>query len=362
MAKKKEKGLIDPKLFSSAEDILKEEENWRLVSWGPAVDSKTGGGILEGSLVLLQTKAKAGKTVSAMQFAVNALKQGRYVVYVDAERRLSGYKYFGIKGLDIKNPKLMFLRSKKETEPLIGDDIYSLIKKMMRLPKYRGAVYIIDSFSSMVPRDTAEDKEVKASRRDTTPKLNADFLKQIGNILRTSDSIIVGIQHLAPDLNNYGILKPDGGDKFQYYSDYVLVSKHNPLDWNGDPPVADKNGDSCPGRLIKYNLTYNKLLAPYISKEAPIESYIKFGEGIWWGREALDLLINEIGIASKSGAWYSVHLPDGTELRGQGAEKMATIVDENREVLEKVIQDYFVEKYKVSYDFTPPEVEDEEED
>lgn len=362
MAKKSEKStVIDMKMFSSAEDILKEEKNWVVVPWGPAVDAKTGGGILEGSLVLLQTRAKAGKTVSAMQFAVNALKQGRTVVYVDAERRLSGYKYFTISGFDLTNPNLLFLRSKENEEPIVGDDVYALIKKMMRIPKYRGAVYIIDSFSSIVPRDTAEDKDVKASRRDSTPKLNADFLKQIGNILRTSKSIIVGIQHLSPDLNNYGALKPDGGEKFQYISDYVLVSKHNPLDWDGNPPTTDKSGKMCNGRMVKYQLPYNKMLSPYSSKEDPICSYLKFGEGIWWGREALDLLMNEIGIAYSKGAWYYINTPDGKELKAQGAEKAVLIIEEHREVFEKVIRDYFIEKYKVSYDFKKPVEEEAEE-
>lgn len=362
MAKKKTgNNIIDMKMFTTAKEIIEKEKDWTVVSWGPAVDSKTGGGILEGSLVLLQTKAKSGKTVSAMQFAVNALNSGRYVVYVDAECRLNAYKYFSINGFDLENPKLMFLRSKEDEEPLIGDDIYSLIKKMMRLPKYKGAVYIIDSFSSIVPRDTAEDKDVKASRRDTTPKLNSDFLKQIGNVLRTSKSIIIGIQHLSPDLNNYGTLKPDGGEKFQYFSDYVLISKHNPLDWEGKSPNNDKDGEGCPGRLIKYNLTYNKMLAPYISKDDPIESYIKFGEGIWWGREALDLLTREIGIVYCKGAWYYINLPDGTELKAQGAEKAVAMIEEHRPIFEKIIQDYFVEKYKVSYNFIPPEDEENEE-
>jgi archaellum biogenesis ATPase FlaH len=354
--------VVDKKMFSTAKEILEEEKDWVVVPWGPSVDAKTGGGILEGSLVLLQTRAKAGKTVSAMQFAVNALKQGRTVVYVDTERRLSGYKYFTINGFDLENPNLLFLRSKEGEEPIVGDDIYGLIKKMMRIPKYRGAVYIIDSFSAIVPKATAEDADVKASRRDSTPKLNADFLKQIGNILRTSKSIIVGIQHLSPDLNNHGALKPDGGEKFQYFSDYVLISKHNPLDWTGNPPSSDKSSKAGDGRMVKYQLPFNKMLAPYQSKDTPITSYIKFGEGIWWGREALDLLIDELGIAYRSGAWYYINTPDGTELKANGAEKAVLLIEEHREVFEKIIQDYFIEKYKVSYDFKKPETEEDDEE
>lgn len=297
-------------------------------------------------------------TVSCMQFALNALNQGRHVTYVDSERRLLGKKYFNHELLEKyhQDGKLNFIRSKVNEPPLIGDEIYEQIYKMMHMPKYFGAVYIIDSFSTIVPRDTFEDNEIKATRRDTTPKLNADFLKKTSNVMRTSKSIILGVQHLMPDMNNYGALKPDGGTKFEYLSDYTLISKHSPLNWDGDP-IGNSEKDSL-GRLVKYQMTYNKLLSPYVNKDEPIMSYLKFGEGIWWAREALDLFEEEMGTVIKGGSWYTICMPDGTEKKVQGADRAAELIGENRAIFEPVIQKYFIEKYKITYDFTPVQAEE----
>ena len=355
---KKPKALVDEALFQSAEDALKVEcVNNCVVPVGPALDAKLGGGIPEGSLVLIRTLAKVGKSTIAMQIAANAIAQGRYVIYADIECRLNGYKYFQIRGFDPKSKKFKILRSLPGQPTLSGNKIYKTIKDMMGLPQYAGAVYIIDSFSKVIPEETLIDSEIKADRRDTTPKLNADFCKKVGNLVRTTRSIVIGIQHFITNTSGYGDpLVPDGGVKLEYECDIVFEARHKPFSWLGER--LGKSTD-IPGQLIKFQLPYNKKLAPYVSKDEPIESYIKFGEGIYWAREALDVL-PETGLLAIKGAWYYFILPDGTEIKAQGSEKAVAAIEENREIFEKVIKDYFIEKYKISYEFTPPEIEEEE--
>lgn len=364
MAKKSDKKpVIDMKLFSSATDVLEEEKRLTTLSIGPSLDEKTGGGILEGSFVLIRTPAKVGKTSLAMQIAVNALKQGRYVIFVDAERRLSGNKYFKIREFNESNKKLMILRSKESEEPLTGNDIYKIIKDMMKIPKYAGALYVIDSFSKILPKDTAESKEVTANRRDSTPKLNSDFCKQAGNLVRTTRSIIVGIQHLITDTSSlFGGLTPDGGLKLEYESDYVFDARHKPCGWDG-AKLNSKLGEKIEGQMIKFQIPYNKTLGPWVSKEDPAITYIKYGEGIWWAREALELLLNDIGLAYKpksGGSWIHLCMPNGDELKANGKDNAVELIEEHRETFEKIIRDYFVEKYKVNYDFVPPDSADKD--
>jgi hypothetical protein len=87
---------------------------------------------------------------------------------------------------------------------------------------------------------------------------------------------------------------------------------------------------------------HNKKGAPYISKDNPIKTYIKFGEGVWWGREAFDLLPHT-GLMIETGkSRYSIMLPDGTEIKTHGIDKTVEAIEENRVVLEKVIKDYFI--------------------
>lgn len=358
--KDKKSAVIDTSMFTTAEQALDESKENVFIPVGPAIDAKLKGGIPSGSLVLLRTLAKAGKSSLAMQIAANALRQGRYVIYADIERRLDPAKYFNVKGFDPKNPKFILIQAKQGEELISGDDIYTNIKNMMMTPKYRGALYVIDSFSKVIPKSTLEDDQIRADRRDTTPKLNADFCKKVGNLVRVSDSVVVGIQHFITDPNAMGDpLKADGGFKLEYECDIVLESRRKAVGLDGQPINLNK-GESLSGILMRLNIPYNRRGAPYISKECPVMSYIKFGEGIWWAREAVDLLV-DIGLCYTKGAYYYFTMPDGTELKAQGAEKAVALVESQRDGFEKIIKDYFVSQYKVNYNFSPPADDEDEE-
>lgn len=363
MGKKSKKGevtVVDTSMFSSAEDVIKEEKTSVLVPVSPAIDFRIGGGIPSGTLVLFRTLPKFGKTTIAMQIAANALEQGRYVIYADIERRLEGGKYFAIKNFDPKNKKFIIIRAKKGEKLLSGDEIYTNIKNMMMVPKYRNAVYIVDSLSKVIPRATLEDNEIRADRRDSTPKLNADFCKKAGNLCRISGSIVIGIQHFIHDPNAMGDpLKPDGGIKLEFESDLVFESRRKAVMWDGNP-INIKEEEKLPGLLARLNIPVNKRLAPYISKDDPICVYTKFGEGIWWGREALDVL-QKIGLCYTKGGGYYVFLrEDGQEEKIRGAETAVQYIESNRPYYESVIKDYMVKTYGASYDYKAEEETDEE--
>lgn len=345
MAKEKT-AVIDLKMFCGADDMLEEETNNSCIPVGPAIDDKLKGGIKEGSLVLIRTLAKVGKSTIAMQIAQNALKQGRYVIYADVERRLSGKKYFQIYGWDNSNKKFMVLRSQENKKILSGEEIYKTIKDMMMLPEYNGAVYIIDSFSKIIPNETLIDEEIKSNRRDGTPKLNADFCKKVGNLVRTTKSVVIGIQHFITNTSGYGDpLVADGGVKLEYECDIVLEARHKPFGWDG----KRLNSENILGQLINFQIPYNKLGPPYVCKDSPIECYIKFGEGIWWEKEVIPIL-QEMGLLITAGSWNTLILPEG-EIRIQGADNLILELENKRETLEPLIQKHFTEKYGANYDF-----------
>ena len=358
MAKKKP--IIDPAVFCSAAEALQEERSHSVLPVCPALDAKLGGGIPEGSLVIIRGLSATGKTLLAMQLVKNALDQGRYVFYGDIECRLTASKYFAVHGLDINNPKLKIIRSREGEPVLSGDKFYKIVKDLMSMPKYAGALYVVDSFSKILPQATLEDEEIRADRRDTTPKLNADFCKKAGNLARTTRSIIFGIQHFITNTSGYGDpLVPDGGVKLEYEADICIECRHKPYDWSG-ARINLEDKTTLQGQLMRVSIIKNKLVAPYISKKNPIECYFKFGEGSWWGREALDFLKDELGICYLKGAWYVIIMPDGTELKAQGPEKAVLLVEEHRELFEKMIKDYYVDRYKINYDYKETVVEDEE--
>lgn len=370
MAKKasKKATIIDMKMFCTAKQAMEIEKAKTMLHVSPAIDLRTGGGILEGSFVLIQGKAKCGKTLTCMEIALNALLQGRWVIYFDTENRLTASKYFEIDGFDILNhPKFLLLNSESSDDDKVisGDDMYSTILQMMKDPKFRGAVFIIDSLSDVITQDVLDDPKVSAQRRDSTPKLNADFCKKVGPFIRKSNAIVIGVQHLQQDISptGHGALKPVGGDRLNYRCDYVLLSKHNPLNLDGTTVNGGfkKGAEGINGLLIRYDLPSNKLLSPFVAKEADekIQNYYKFSTGCWWSMEALDVL-KELGLVSQGGAYYTF-MTDKFSSKIKGLESTLELIDENKEYFKKMFDDYYIETYGINYNFVPP-IEKEKED
>lgn len=371
MAKKasKKTSVIDMNMFCTAKKAMEIEKAKTMLNVSPSIDLRTGGGILEGSFVLIQGKAKCGKTLTCMEIALNAILQGRWVIYFDTENRLTASKYFDVGGLDILNhPKFLLLNSESSNDEKVisGDDMYSTILQMMKDPKFRGAVFIIDSLSDVITQDVLDDPKVSAQRRDSTPKLNADFCKKVGPYIRKSNAIVVGVQHLQQDISptGHGALKPVGGDRLNYRCDYVFLSKHNPLNLDGNTVNGgfSKGGEVIDGLLIRYDIPANKLLAPFVAKEPTekVQNYYKFGLGCWWALEALDVL-KELGLLSQGGAYYAF-MTEKISSKVKGQEAALELIENNKEYFKKIFDDYYIETYGINYNFTTPDEETEEEE
>jgi RecA/RadA recombinase len=358
MAKRKQEGVLDQSLFTTVTAALKERNKRVMLPLSPNIDMKLGGGILDGSLVLIQTFSGVGKTMLAVQAAENALAQGRYVVYADTEGRLDEVKY-GIDRLHAKyGDKLLLLKSSSEVGVLTGNQIYEQIYKMTLIPKYNGTLYIIDSLSKTIPHQTLEDSNIIADRRDMNAKLNSDFCKKVGNFLRISNSICIGIQHLQKTQGQYSKTIADGGEKLIFEADIVLEAKHRPLGFDGKPVTILNGEDKIYGQVIHWQLTKNKLLGPHISYEEPIENFLKFGVGVWWEREALDVL-KEMGLVAVSGGGWHKFMTEKFDGKVQGDQKAAQVLADNKEYFTTLINKYFIDNFGAKYDFTNNDNEEE---
>lgn len=362
----KSKNVVDMDMFCSAKDALEVEKSKSLLSFSPAIDYRMGGGIPEGSFLLIQGKQKCGKSLTCMEIAVNGLKQGRHVFYFDTECRITPSKYFVIDGFDLlTHPKfhLMNSESSKDGEIIAGDKMYGIIIQMMKIPKYHGSVFIVDSLSSVTTQECLDDPVVTHQRRDPVPKLNSDFCKKVAPYIRRSSAILVGVQHLQASQNPsaHGALEPIGGLKLLYQSDLVLISKHSPLTLDGESVGSgfEKGGDPIDGMLIRYDLPYNKLLGPYVAKDKneKIQNYYRFGKGCWKSRELVDVL-NEIGLLTYGKSGWISFMTDKYSEKVQGAEKAADIIENDLPYFEEIMKKYYIDTYDINYNFTPYE-EDE---
>ena len=71
-------------VISTGNQILDQRKDFKAISVGPSIDISLGGGIKEGSWVILTGDPKCGKTTTALQIAANCQKEGRHIIYLDA--------------------------------------------------------------------------------------------------------------------------------------------------------------------------------------------------------------------------------------------------------------------------------------
>jgi recombination protein RecA len=113
-----------------------------------------------------------------------------------------------------------------------------------------------------------------------------------------------------------------GGNALKFYASVRL-------DIRGSQQLKD--GDEVIGKQTKVKVVKNKVAPPFRKAEFDI----MFGEGISRSGEIVDLG-SELGILTKSGAWYSYN---GTKI-GQGRDAAKQCISDNPELadeLEKLI-------------------------
>ena len=80
-------------IIRSGTEVLEEKKNYKIISVSPAIDIALGGSIREVSWLTLTGDPKSGKTTTAMQIAANCQKEGRPIIYLDAEGRLKDMNF-----------------------------------------------------------------------------------------------------------------------------------------------------------------------------------------------------------------------------------------------------------------------------
>jgi len=354
MAKKKTT-LLDFSKFLSTNDIKNKTDNLGFVSLSPNLDLRMGGGVQEGSFMFIRTLPKVGKTTLLSDFARQCVRQKRHVFYFDTESRLSKRNLFrecySEEDLNLMEKYLHLDQLGRDSEFKHGNDVYNYIYHLMQVPEMDGSVYIIDSFGKIITKEQAEDPDIKADRRDMTPKLNADFCKKIGNVLRSSKSILIGVQHYITDTGtHYGNpMKAAGGLKFDYDADYVLEAKHNPLSLDGERPLItdDDCDNNTEGNLIRWQLPYNKIIGPIMTKKAQdgIQNYLKYDRGVWRAMEILEILSKFTDIITvKGGGNYTFLMPEDL-VSVRGKDNAVDYVEEHLDYFEEEYLKFLQSKY-----------------
>jgi len=280
-------------IIRSGTEVLEQKKNYKTISVSPAIDIALGGGIREGSWLTLTGDPKSGKTTTAMQIAANCQKDGRPIIYLDAEGRLKDLN-FEVKDLD---PDKMTIVA-PEDKPIPAEDFLDVAYKMMSHPDYYGAVLIIDSISSLLPKKEL-DGDFSPTRAGL-PKILSIFTKKIGQLLPRQRGLIIAITHYIANTGGFGKAKmSDGGNKIQYQADTRMEIAGGGEKVSAVSPWTNSNGDRI-GQVLNWKIICSSMGAP----GGQVQSYLRYGHGIDKTQEIL-MLACDLGLIDKSGAWFA---------------------------------------------------------
>ena len=280
-------------IVSSGLDVLEAKKNYKVITVSPAIDIALGGGIREGGWLTLTGDPKSGKTTTAMQIAANCQKDGRPIIYLDAEGRLKDMN-FEVAELD---PKKMTIVA-PEDKPIPAEDFLDVAYKMMSHPDYYGAVLIIDSISSLMPKKEL-DGDFSPGRAGL-PKILSIFTKKIGQLLPRQRGLVIAITHYIANTAGFGKAKlPDGGNKIQYQADTRMEIASGGEKISAVKPWVDSS-DQRIGQIVNWKIICSSMGAP----GGQVQSYIRYGHGVDKTQEIL-MLACDLGLIEKSGAWFT---------------------------------------------------------
>ena len=287
------------------------------------------GGVPRGRIIEVYGPESSGKTTLALHVLAEAQKKGGDVAFIDVEHALDPV-YAEALGVDINNLLV--------SQPDTGEQAMEICEALVR----SGAIdaIVVDSVAAMVPRAEIEG-EMGDSHVGLQARLMSQALRKLTGVISKSNCIVIFINQLREKV---GVMfgNPEtttGGRALKFYSSVRLdVRRVEQL----------KQAGEVIGNHTRVKVVKNKVAPPF--REAEFD--IMFGKGISKEGDILDLAAN-VGIISKSGAWYAY---EGDKI-GQGRENAKTYLRENPEFC-KMIEEMVREHYFAQEDEAPESEEE----
>ncbi len=277
----------------SGTEVLESINSLNVIGISPALDIALGGGIREGSVVVMTGDPKSGKTTTALHFASRCQARGKRVIYINTEGRLSRQNFDGIKGL---NPETILIIESTDDRILSAEDFLNITE--FYINNDPGCLIIADSLSNMVPACELEG-EVRTGVRNALPRLLSMFFKRISGTLMKNKTMLICITHNIANTGGspYAPQKmADCGNMLQYQAGTNMVITHR-----GKWQVPKDTGPHV-GQIANWNIkTSNAGGKP----NSTAESWIRYGIGIDEVQEIMQIAC-EFRLIKSSGAWYTI--------------------------------------------------------
>jgi len=266
------------------------------------------GGVPRGRIVEIYGPESSGKTTLALHIIAEAQKQGGVAAFIDAEHALD-VNYAKRLGVNVEDLLI--------SQPDYGEQALEIAEVLVRSNAID--VIVIDSVAALVPQAEIEG-DMGDAHVGLQARLMSQALRKLVASISRSKTCVVFINQIRQKIGvTYGPSETTtGGNALKFYASIRLDIRR---------VGSVKEGNEVIGNRVRVKVAKNKLAPPFRETEFDI----LFQEGISREADVLDLAAN-LGIVTKSGAWYSY----GETRLGQGRDNARKFLKERKDILEEI--------------------------
>ncbi len=278
---------------------------------GLSIDIALGvGGLPRGRIIEIYGPEASGKTTVALHCVAEVQKRGGICGYVDAEHAMDP-AYAKKLGVDIDELYI--------SQPDDGEQALEIAEAMVRSCAID--LVIIDSVAALTPRAEI-DGDMGDSHMGLQARLMSQALRKMTGVAHKANCTVIFINQLRDKIGQTGYggasETTTGGRALKFYASVRIDIRK--AEWI-------KIGEEIVGSRTKIKIAKNKVAPPFKTCEFDI----MYGYGISRTGDVLDLAI-EIGIANKSGSWFSY----GATRLGQGRENAKIYLKDHPETCDEI--------------------------
>jgi recombination protein RecA len=265
----------------------------------PSLNRALGGGLPYGRQVLFYGNKSCGKSSMVLQMVATALRQGKSVLWVDAEKT---FDPAWAERLGVDTSKLRVEQVADSVR--MTDDISAFMKAGVD-------IVVIDSITSIVPMSYFEKDSIDLKGMDATRQmgsLSKDFAESVRLWNQSNDNtLLILISQVRNKLGDmYVTQKPTNGLAATFFSSTVVKLFSSESIKNakvGDIQHGDYVVEEPIGREVTWTLENSKTSKPFQSGK-----YDFYFDGDRLGADTLADIIDsatKYGIIKQGGAWFT---------------------------------------------------------
>lgn len=269
--------------FCNARDLKMPKANH---SGSYRLDINLGIPFPEGRIIEIYGNPGSGKTTVSLAVANEAIRNGKCVLFIDQEKRLSRGLVESFKHI-VSDPG-QFTVAKADS----GDDALILALEWAQLnPR---SLIIVDSVDALIPK-RVEGKEIGEADVGSLPKLMSDGCRKIKDACDKSKSTVIFLNQLRSNIGGYG--NPDttsGGRALGFYASQRIHIKDNAKTYQ----IKDSDGRVV-GHNVRFYIAKNSYAVPFVEGEFPLI----YGKGFDSTAELFELAAS-LALIESSGNYF----------------------------------------------------------